>query len=171
MTHACLPKSLTSMGLLWRCYTMEMASFRLTQMTPSTPDQPIRGDLIHHTISANHKEWHPLTQLIRVEPHKYDPFSKSCQNDIKFGKSQNSIQIPFKACLRIHCLSDETHTNRAEQLVIVTMTKDFHNDIAFFFVSSKWTSGMDEIFQGSRKCVSVSDSSGIRMIIRSVYMR
>lgn len=114
---SCMPsQSLTSMGLLWRCYTMEMASFRLTQMTPSTPDRPIRGVLMHHTISANHKELqfsrqrqHPLTKLIRVEPHKYDPFSKSCKNDIKFGKSQNSIQIPFIVCLRIHCLADETH--------------------------------------------------------------
>jgi len=32
---SCMPsQTLTSMGLLWRCYTVEMASFRLTQMTP-----------------------------------------------------------------------------------------------------------------------------------------
>lgn len=147
---------LTSMGLLWRCYTMEMASFRLTQMTSSTPDQPIRGDLIHHAISANHKELqflrqrrHPLIQLIRVEPHKYDPFSKSCHNDIKFGKSQNSIQIPFKACLRIHCQYYETQ-NRAEQLVIVTMTKDFHNDIVFFF---SFFFLQSEVFSRKQECI------------------
>lgn len=139
-------QTLTSMGLLWRCYTVEMALFRLTQTTPSTPDQPIRGDLQHYSISANHKELqflrqrkHSLTHLIKVQPHKYNPFSKSCQTDIKFGKSQNSIQIRFKACLKIHCQADEIQ-NRAEQLVI-SMTKDFHND---FFLNLSVQSDLEE---------------------------
>lgn len=107
-----LSQTLTSMGLLWRCYTMEMASFTLTQMTPSAPDQPIRGDLLHHSVSANHIELqflrqsqYPLIQLITVEPHKYNLLSKSSQSDINFGKSQHSIQIVVKACLRICSVS------------------------------------------------------------------
>lgn len=109
----CMPsQTLTSMGLLWRCYTMEMASFTLTQMTPSAPDQPIRGDLLHHSVSANHidlrflrQSQHPLIQLITVEPHKYDPLSKSSQSEINFGKSQNGIQILVQACLRIRSVT------------------------------------------------------------------
>lgn len=106
------------------------------------------------TISANSEAEKAFTDSTdyRVEPHKYDPLSNLCQNDIKFGKSQNCIQIPFKACLKIHCQSDEIQ-NKPEQLVIVTMTKAFHNEF-FFFSFSKWPSGMDEFFQGSTAVVS-----------------